>query len=364
MRLQRFAYATALALAAALAAGLAGELAARADDRMRDGIPMISAPELHYDLIIFDSLGSRGKPFGRYQRWALNSAGFRSDESTLAPRPGCTRVMTLGSSETFGVAGESPNKEYPAQLGDSLAPHGCYQVINAGIVGLTLPGITQMWKVWGSKFDPQVVVILANPMVYLGNDPPARIVVGKGRSQPRPPWWTPRLIEKAHQAIHYPEVIQRRRVQRQLDGLLQGHPPDWIFSSVPTERLDRYREDLDSLVTAVRAHGVKPVLVVYPMRFGGTLNQQDLDLLTAWRVFSPRATTAVMLAFENAAGDVVRDVGRARNIRVVDLASVMNGRREWFDDFVHYTDAGASVVAGQIGSVVRAVSPGTATASQ
>ena len=71
-----------------------------------------------------------------------------------------------------------------------------------------------------------------------------------------------------------------------------------------------------------------------------------------------------MLAFENAAGDVVRVVGRARNIRVVDLARVMNGRREWFDDFVHYTDAGASVVAGQVGEVVRTVSPGTATASQ
>ena len=263
MRLHRFAYAAALTFAAALAAGLAGEFAARADDRLRDGVPMISAPELHYDLIIRDSLGSRGKPFGRYQRWALNSAGFRSDESTLVPRPGCTRVMTLGSSETFGVAGESPNKEYPAQLGDSLAPHGCYQVLNAGIVGLTLPGITQMWNVWGSRFDPQVAVILANPMVYLGDDPPARTVVGNGRSQPRPPWWTPRLVEKAHQAIHYPEVIQRRRVQRQLDGLLQGHPPEWIFF-IRSSRAARSISARISTVWSPRAcaHGVKPVLVV------------------------------------------------------------------------------------------------------
>jgi len=344
---------------------LSAETTARVDDLVRDGVPLAAVPDLNRDLVLHDSLGSRGRPYGRYQRWRLNSAGFRSDESALTPRPGCTRVMTLGSSETFGAGGEGPNKEYPAQLGDSLSRYGCYQVMNAAIVGTSIPGIIQLWNTWASRFRPDVVVILANPIFYLGDNAPAHAAPRAAPAQVAAAWWTPRLIEKAHQVLHYPAFIQRRRIQHQLDALVAGRPSEWFYSSVPLDRLTQYGRDLDSLVAAVRSHGVEPVLAVYPMRFGDTLNSQDQDLLAAWRVFSPRAQPDVMLEFDHAAGDVVRALGRERKIRVVDLASTMNGHREWFDDFIHYTDAGAGVVAGAVGDAVRAASSTqSATASR
>jgi hypothetical protein len=331
-----------------LVAILSAEVTARVDDFVRLGVPLTDVPDLNHNLTMADSLGVRGRPNGRYQRWKLNSAGFRSPESVLSPDSGCTRVMILGSSETFGAGGESPNKEYPAQLSDSLNARGCYQVINAAIVGISLPVMIQLWNSWASGFHGDIVVILANPMFYLGDKPPQFPVPSTAKPAPPSPWWTPRLISKAHQAFHWPDFIQRRRVERQLAALTAGHPPEWFFESTPTDRLDQYGRDLDSAITTIRSHGATPIVAAYPMRFGDTLTPLDREMLTAWRQYSPKARPAVMLAFANAAAGVVRDVGRRRNVPVADLSRTMNGRQDWFDDFVHYTDAGAGVVAGLV----------------
>lgn len=108
------------------------------------------------------------------------------------------------------------------------------------------------------------------------------------------------------------------------------------------------------MVTTIRSHGAEPVLATYPTRFGVTLSQENRDQLDSERLYSrsPRALPAVMLAFQNAAADVVRDLARRRQVLFCDLHKVMNGRREWFVDPVHYTDVGAGVVADQVGQAV------------
>lgn len=346
----RFGYAICMAVAFLMSA----EFAARTEDYIRDGIKYSAAPNLTYDLVLRDSLGTRGRPYGHFQKWKLNSAGFRSPESVMTVVAGCTRVMVLGSSETFGAAAESPGKEFPAQLGDSLAHDGCFQVMNAAIVGLAIPGLTQLWNEWASRFHPNIVVILANPLFYLADRTPS-VPPRLPRPADPPAWWTPRLLGKAHDIFHYPGVIQRRRVQRMLRSATNGRPRDWFFSSLPAERLEQYRRDLDSLLTSVQSRGADPILAVHPIRFGATLNADDQNLLESLRTFSPRALPAVMLEFDSAAADVVREMGRRRKVTVVNLPSVMNGRRELFDDAVHYNDVGAGVLAGQIGRTVLRV---------
>ena len=225
----------------AAAVFLAAELTARIDDYLNFGVPFLRAPDLTSDLVFHDSLGARGVPNGRYQRWRLNSAGFRSPESVITPVAGCLRVMTLGSSETFGVASESPNHEYPAQLGDTLARYGCYQVMNAAIVGISTPGMIQLWNSWASRFRPDFVVILANPMFYLSDRAPTFPGPGSAQRGTGGPWWTPRLLSKAQQVIELPNVIQRVRVRRQLRQLTASHPkkalaPDYTLPIVAQAR--------------------------------------------------------------------------------------------------------------------------------
>lgn len=338
--------ARALCLGALFAIG--AEIASRVEDLARLGIPLSNAPDLRNDLIITDSLGTRGRPNGRYQRWVLNSAGFRSPESVLTPMTGCTRVMTLGASETFGAASESPGKEFPTQLADSLGGQGCYQVLNAAVVGITTPQITQLWNLWASRFQPDIVIVLANPQFYLTDKPPHYPKLGGSAAIPPNRWWIPRVISRAQEALQYPAFIQRIRVKRQLAALRAGHPPDWYFNGIPADRLSQYRSDVDSLVSSILSHGAVPIVTAYPMRFGATLLPEDSDMMNDWLEYCPRATPEVLHGFVLAAADEVRHLARERGVALVDLAGEMNGRREWFGDHVHYTDSGAGVLAGQL----------------
>jgi hypothetical protein len=333
--------------------GVLGEAGARTIDYVRDRIPFSAAPDFNHDLMVRDSFGTRGRPFGQFQKWKLNSAGLRSPESVLTAQPGCVRVMTLGSSETFGSWGEGPGKEYPAQLSDSLRGHGCYQVLNAAVVGMSVRGAIQSFNGWSSGFRPDIVVVIANPTTYLGNRPPEFARVAPVRPKPGPPWWTPRLRSKADELIEFPDFIQHWRVQRQLSEISAGRPRDWEFTSIPPDRLEQYRSDLDSLLTTVRSHGARAVLVAHPVRVGAIVDASDRPLLDALRTFTERAGSGVILAFDSAAANVVRDLGRRTATPVVDLPPVMNGRRELFDDVVHYTDAGAAVVAGEVARTIR-----------
>ena len=61
-------------------AAVAGEFSARADDWWFHKMPFWSAPSYN-DLFMTDGSGQRrGKPDAHYQKWQMNSFGFRSPE--------------------------------------------------------------------------------------------------------------------------------------------------------------------------------------------------------------------------------------------------------------------------------------------
>jgi len=347
----------------ALVGLIAAESMARVDDSIRSGTPLLATPS-YTDLTMQDSLGTRGRPFARYEKWKLNGAGFRGREISLTPQPGCTRIAVMGASETFGYA-ESPEKEFPSQLADSLKRTGCYEVINTGVTGLPLTGQVQLWENWVSRFEPSVGVIYASPVFYLSNDPPAFQTHRQSRpSAPATtpsPSFSPRLLARLHDRVHYPDFIQRGRVMRKIASLIQGKPKGWVYQSVPDDRLALFREHLDSLITSVRSRGAEPVLVTHAMRFGEQLDGEDKDLLRAWRQFTPRASENVLMRFEVEAAATVRDLARERGVPMADVASVMTGRTKWFADFAHFNDEGAAVIAQCIASTVRQVRAPPAT---
>jgi hypothetical protein len=352
-------------------AGVMGEAGARLDDYWRLGIPLLAAPS-DGDLVVHDSLGAHGTPNGRYRDLRLNSAGFRSPESSLARSPGCVRVMTLGASETFGTGSGGPGNEYPAQLEDSLAIHGCYKVLNAAMVGATLRSLISYWNSWASRFHPDIVVVLSSPALYAGENsiPPLRAPPGPPRpQQPGRPAarriplearripLESRLFERVHEYLHYPDFMQEVRVQNHLREQTGGRPPEWFFSSMPPDRLESYRGDLDSLLIAIRAAGSEPVIGVYPMRFGRRLSLGDSAMMAAFLQYADRATPQALLDFMWAQRDTVLDLARRRGVRAVDLPPALNGHPENFDDFVHYSALGAKRLAGVVAHVVLEVRP-------
>jgi lysophospholipase L1-like esterase len=340
------------------AAGIgSAEIVARVDDAIRSGAPIMSSPS-STDLTMHDGLGTRGRPYARYQKWRLNSAGFRGQEISLVPRRDCTRVAVMGASETFGYA-ESPGKEYPLQLEDSLNRSGCYEVMNTAVTGLPLTGQVQLWENWVSRFQPNVVVIYASPAFYLSNDAPhfAELHHDVKATPLESDPFALRLLARLKDRVEYPAFMQRRRLDRKISNAISGQPQGWIFDKVPAERVALFRQHLDSLVTTIKARGAVPVLVTHAMRFGGEVDAQDRVLLRSWRQFTPRATEDVLMRFERETAKVVRELAAERGVPVADVAAQMTGHEKWFADFTHFNDEGAGVIAHCIAETIQNARP-------
>jgi hypothetical protein len=339
----------------AIVIGGSAESTARIEDYVRRGVPIFSTPDRYHDLVLHDTLGIRGRPGGHYQRWQLNSAGFRGPEISVKPAPNCHRVLILGASESFGLY-ESNGKEYPAQLRTKLdaARAGCYEVVNASLFGLTLPGITQMWENWARQFAPRTVIIYPTPAFYLAQNPPGRPGSPPARDD-GPPWWTPRMRGRAEDLIDFPDFIQRRRIAKDAAALEAEHDRSWFYESVPPDRVALFVRDLDTLVSAIQAASATPVLVTHATGFHHPPNDNDLqiDAMEAWRLHMRKPRGPVLLAFEDQAREAMLVLGQRRGVPVVDAAGAMNGHEDWFaSDLLHFDDQGSGKLADLLAAQV------------
>lgn len=322
------------------------EAVTRFDDWLRFGMPFFGTADETHDLRIVDTLGVRGRPNGRYLRFHLDNYGFRGTANiSVARRAGCERILILGASETFGAT-EPDGLEYPAQLARHLNERRCSEVLNAGVPGVGLQAIRYTWDHYWRRFAPDYVLIYPSPVFYLGNQPPKTVRIEELRTRiPPRVVFKPRLVLLAHEAISYPEMIQRHRVQRFIRDGLDGIPEDSIWRNVPEDRVRMFVADLDTLVSDIQQAGAKPVLLSHAMRFSTPPDPADSDMLAAWRQFTPRAMPNVLLAFEARAAEETRALAARRALPLADVACVLSGRRALFADFVHFTADGAAVVA-------------------
>lgn len=339
-------FCAAIALAAA-------ELTARIYDRLTYGMPLWAAQSMQ-SLVYRDSLTIRGLPEGRYKQFALDRYGFRGPEIDSLPAPGCVRVMALGASETFGFT-ESDGKNYTSQLADSLRPHGCYEVVNAGIMGITGPNLIRFWEHWAIRFHPAVVVVYPTPKFYLDEPAPSPLKPDSPHILARPPWWHLRLIDHLHDRLAIPAVIQEWRTRRALARATAGRPASWFFTAVPMNRLEAFGKDLDSLLAVIRSAGAEPVVVAHATRYGASLSEADRRILLGWRLLTPRATEQTTLDFERASEGTLHGVVTARGAPLVNADSAMTGHPEYFVDSQHFTDRGAAVLAGLVARTIVAL---------
>ena len=339
----------------ALVIGFSAEVTARTEDFIRRGVPLLSTPDRTRDLVLHDALGIRGRPNGRYGRWQLNSAGFRGPEIARRPVAQCHRVMVLGASESFGLY-ESEGHDYPNQLADRLRGPTCYEVVNASLFGLTLPGITRLWESWAKEFGARTVVIYPTPAFYLNDRAPA----APGPPPPAssgPPWWTPRLLGRAVDLFEYPQFVHRRLMARQAVALEAEHDRAWFFESVPQDRVTLFEKDLDALVSSVLAAGAAPVLITHAIGFQRPPAASQLDALETWRLLMGKPRAHVLLEFEDATRQATIRVAARNGITVIDAAGFMNGHDEWFaSDLLHFNDEGAAILAATLASRLTSTS--------
>ena len=332
---------------------LVSEFIARLDDRLFLGESFFSSPSFEGNLKFNDDQSIRGKPFGNFRNCNLNGYGFRGPRIDPIPSSTKARIMVIGASEVFGSC-DYENMEFPAQLQSLLGKNGKYEVINASIVGMSLWSTISFWENWASRFRPDIVIVYANPLFYLGNDPILRLnePISKLDAIPtsavvteKPLRFESRILFRLHGLFHFPDWINIWRKKKWLADTRDGKSQSWYLPSVPQDRYSRFREDISRLTDSIRKQNVKVVFVTHAIRTTTTDNLDDRLSLLGMLYFYPKASEELLINFNLETNRMILEYAHEKGFPVIDAAEKLNNHRELFDDLIHLNKEGAGRMA-------------------
>jgi len=309
------------------------EVAARVDDWVTQG----ASPFGNYDVSIiqdYDALGPRGKPGSRFGKWRINSDGYRGPDL----KPGTTRILTLGASETFGLY-ESENHEWPqllaAELNRRLA-RPVYQAANAASAGETFATTIKRLPGHLNAVRPAAAVIYPSFANYLV----VPFLSGPPRAAPRQRFQL-RLEARVKQLLKeaLPDPVQTRIRAWQTERAAKQYKEIW--TDMPAALQRRFREEMEQAIGILRDHGVEVFLVTHTTRFGERVAPDERDMLISWRKSYPMLAEEGFLPMERTMNDILRETGKRMGVHVIDVVREMPAGRRYYSDFVHFTDEGA-----------------------
>jgi hypothetical protein len=227
---------------------------------------------------------------------------------------------------------------------------------------MSVPTIAQDVRNRLARLHPSVITAYPSPVSYLVDVAPEAAKPDSSGSRRVPglreslrPRGRDRLREQLKAML--PDVIKTRIRQREIAAVVQTHGQGWRFTSVPAERLSAFESDLRRLVGTIRSIGAAPVLVTHASLFTGRA-AVDPDAMTAWQKFLPRATSTTILQFDSLARQATVRVAADSNVAVVDAAGLLAAApASAFADAVHFTDLGASIIAGALADGVLTTRP-------
>jgi len=344
-------------VAHALLFGLCLELCARADDALSYHAPFFGRYSAEL-LRTADEEGIvRNQPGARFEKWKINSLGFRGDGVAREKPVGKARVMCLGQSESFGLY-EGEGGEWPARLGRLLAPTQT-EVIDASVVGTSRKTRLAYLDKYLLPLRPDVLVLYLNPLNEASSalrdpnpdvpDPSLRAsLAAQDRGRLRQLRVLPKLQQRLLGALPVQvasslrEWAQQRRLRRLEASVLKDEPPLDLISDAAVASFEAH---LRRVIAHLRAVGVQPVLVTYPTLVHEENLDRDrfyLDAERTWHIwFSERG----LLDASRRMNEAQRRVASETRTLLVDADAAVPRTREYFADDVHYTDRGAQLVA-------------------
>jgi len=319
---------------------------------MRHGAPLWS----RYDADTLREIDEKGiprnRPGTRFEKWRINSLGFRGDEIRPAKPPGLRRVVCLGQSESFGLY-ETADHEWPAQLGRLLRGRRPeVEVVNASVAGMGRLKRVSYVERYVLPLRPDVAVLTFNVFfeATAGSEGTA--------STTRPTWWRvfwdegprSRALAKARLRLRdaVPGALWRslrlRRLTwrlREVEHARQGRPLD----DLAADRLGGFAAHLREMIELLRARGVAPIVTTYPTLGSEANLARDVLEASEERMYVSEYSDLGLIRIASAMNDAARRVAREMNVPLADTEAAVPKSAKYFADYVHYTDDGAALVA-------------------
>ncbi len=322
------------------------EICARVDDAIRWGAPLWGTYSKD-TLFVVDSVGYRNQPNAKFEKWKINNFGFRGKDIERRAPEGVTRIMVLGSSVAFGLH-EEPGKEYPAQLEAKLNrdSSGRYQVINGGVPAINIPLLRHLYEHWLADFKPDVVIYTPWSTSYLKDPPPGPHnldMLSHHRSAP----FEFRIPAKS-------KIVMRSSLPASLQTAISeistriakaNHRDDTLLMHVPMDRVRLFADQLTGFVQMIQQSGARVILLTRAIGVNAPFSDHERRWLNDWRRRYPLVADETLLEMVRLGNQALSDVARQTGCKVIDIDARIPKTTDYFADHVHFTSAGAGMMA-------------------
>jgi hypothetical protein len=289
-----------------------------------------------------DAISNSGNQEGNEQPQHSPFHEFMSSRFSTDPAPGRDAISNSGNQEGNEQPQHSPIPEFMSSRFSPDPAPGRDAISNSGNQeGNEQPQHCPFHEFMSSRFSPSQAIPSLREFVR------ARLVALRS--------WRPSLrLAGKIQVVRRRVLPQRIQTWARLWSIRRSvsrHPPDWVWTSPPPERLDLFRRHVLALIALAEHHGARVILATHGTRFGATLSEADHSHLIAWRKFYPRAGDRTLIAMDQAANALIRDLGEKYALPVADVTSAVPPA--YYADFAHFTDEGARLAARMVVNCVK-----------
>ncbi len=311
---------------------------------------------------VFTQRNTNNPKVDEFQTYRYNGIGLRGPEFPADPKA-FTKIFTVGGSTTACVE-LTDGRTWPDQLLARLQQATATAWLNnAGQNGHSTFGHLILLEQHLKKFNPDLILYLVGVNDVERDDInsfDARMI---GRNETL----RNRIVARS-ELLSTAQVIKGSLLAYDL-GVNSFFPLDLhAMAEVAAtdeeiaEELERhrrnylgpYRARLEELVTRTREAGAEPVFITQPALYGGGTDETtglQLDQLRTSRAGLPGHAEWLVLELYN---DVTRAVAAQNKLLLIDLAAELPKDSAYYFDWIHYSNAGAELVAEIINKALLA----------
>ena len=276
----------------------------------------------------------------------INALGFRGPEITDPKPAGTIRIAFMGGSTTISAEVGRDEATWPhlvtARLRERWPDHR-FDYINAGVSGYTAESSLKNLERRVKRLDPDLIVIYHATNDLSVNGYQAALAQGvieesnKGDMSLSWPskysllWY---LVEKNLKVMSLQNQAEEDTGKLDADARLLAEP---------------FERDLIGLVEASREVADVVALVTFSIRMRADQDQATrLSGAQTSLYYMPYMTPDSLIDSFAAYNDVIREVGRALDVIVIEGEDTVPGDETHFMDSVHFSEAGSQVMANRV----------------
>lgn len=288
----------------------------------------------------------------------VNQLGYRGSEISQEKPRGVFRIVAIGDSNTFGLAGESC--PYPVQLETILNAGGGaqkFQVINAGVEGYSSIYALRLLETRIKDLEPDVVMIyvgwndLYSYWPFRPNIPNPYQLTSSRTLSDEEQGVSARL--RAYLDHLYLVQFLRRVIYKGMPRVLAyvQHDTEGPGRQPDPHMADLYKYRLEMMIDQIKSMGAKPVLMTLPTVVSLNMSEKAFSFVhyPTWAKGNYKTFYFVIQAYN----DVIHEVANEQHVPLIDNAKFFDrlGKQkdQLFFDSLHMYCPGYELLAQNIG---------------